>query len=486
VAQTRERRRGPGEHTWSLDLQPGVTRTYRVVLKGSLPVEEAMAGVPMPDVSAPGFPGATHWVAVAGLDLTAEEAVGLTPVADPAALAAWRGEAERLRRTNGKAWRVASEEWRLRLLPRPRLATTTPIRVFLTDRSAAVVDGRRWLHQATCWLRHEANTDLNVTLPAPAEVMSVSIDGVGVTPLQPERTRLWLPLPGHAGIRCVRLSWFCADESFDRPNLECPRLEGAVEGPVLWTVVVSPGWAPEAGSEPDLDGGLPRRAALELTRATAQFRIAARLADTSHDGAAAAQLAGALRRVSLHCRQAEHVLGLSGESGSETGPEGQSLPRWLQELKEQGRDLARRTGVKEAREETEPDATPTEGGMPYYARGGADNQAAPQLALVSTRDRENGTAVIATAQWLALLGFVAGLSFFPTALARIRLLWPEQLGLLGGLGWWLVGPTVLAVFLVVLAVCGRVLVLAQGFAHWRQSRAILPARSAGSSPGSAG
>ena len=116
------------------------------------------------------------------------------------------------------------------------------MRVFLLEQSAAVVDGQHWMHEARCWLRHEAHSDLNVDFPAPVRVVAAAIDGVEATPLQPGSSRLWLPLPGRAGVRCVRLRWLYEKaEPLDRPKLAPPRVVNAIEGPTLWTVLVPAG-----------------------------------------------------------------------------------------------------------------------------------------------------------------------------------------------------------------------------------------------------
>src|SRR5207248_10934548 len=99
--------------------------------------------------------------------------------------------------------------WKLRLLPRDRERPPETVQVFLSEQSAAVADGRHWLHEVTYWLRHEANAELSVVLPGAGRVVAASVDGIEVTPLQPEPTRLWLPLPRQPGVRWVRLRWIC-------------------------------------------------------------------------------------------------------------------------------------------------------------------------------------------------------------------------------------------------------------------------------------
>ena len=121
-----------------------------------------------------------------------------------------------------------------------------PVQAYLTEHTAAVSDGRRWTHQATFWLFHDAGADLNVILPSGAEVLAITLDGESKTPLQPAPTRLWLPLPGGRGGRVVRLAWaFPADRqrtSLVPPFLEGPRLEDVADGPIVWTIHVPAGY----------------------------------------------------------------------------------------------------------------------------------------------------------------------------------------------------------------------------------------------------
>ncbi len=100
VALRRGPRRTPGDRSWLLDLQPGVTGRYRVTLRGSMPVEEAAVGVPLPDVSVSGVERAEYVLAVAGGELTSEARGSLVRLARPAqALAPWPGVAQRVERT---------------------------------------------------------------------------------------------------------------------------------------------------------------------------------------------------------------------------------------------------------------------------------------------------------------------------------------------------------------------------------------------------
>ena len=131
-------------------------------------------------------------------------------------------------------WKAIAPQWRLNLAPRDASSYAAPIEVYLAEYRAAPADVGRWLHEAVYWLRHDANTDMNLTLPADAEVLSVAIDDEAAAPLQAAPRRLWLPLTGRAAVCRVRIRWRYTTEDLARPNLDRPTLEGRARrrGPV--------------------------------------------------------------------------------------------------------------------------------------------------------------------------------------------------------------------------------------------------------------
>ncbi len=467
----RERRRALGDRTWTLELPTAVKEHYSLKLSGELPLEEAASGVPLPEVTVPGAKVSEQWVAVVGGDLAGEARGGLTRLAkSAAALASWPGVAERVRGDDGTAWQVTGPEWQVRLQARGR--TAAPVQVFLAEHAAAVVDQRRWLHEVVWWLGHEAHTDLNVDLAAAARVVSVSVDGMEMAPLQPAAARLWLPLPGRAGVRRVRLRWlYEGDESLERPNLEQPRLEGAAASTTLWTVYIPSGWKPSwrSGGPSALGSGPARLAALDLSRAAALVRVSRVLAEQERDGASA--LADAQRRFFLYLRHAEQALAAGAGRERITGPAGQSLADWREGLLEEDRALAERLDFAEVREQAERDARtsaaingadgplPAERGTPLSWQAGPGGTA-PQPRLTSTEAHRSEAARLATGWWLGLLGVVWFVAMVPILAAGARRFWPEQMLLLGALGWYLAGPTVVVLLLVFPGACGRLLLLA--------------------------
>lgn len=462
LAQKREQRRGPAGRTWTLDLMPGVTDHYRLTLSGSMPLGVAPELL-MPDVrvEAPGLPPTRvkRWLALAGSELHADAPVGLERVADLGKdLQPWNGgEPERLRRAGGTAWRVLSDQWILRLRPRD-LANMMPfVQVFLTERTAAIVDGKNWIHQARFWLYHDAGADLRLVMPAGAgPVLSAQIDHAEVAPLQPEKDRLWLPLSGRAGASMIQLTWSyqTARETLDWPNLEPPQIEGVNAGSILWTVHIPPGYQLSPGSAHS--SMRASAAGQELRRADAQLRLLAFLCQrgqTSTDDAFVAQILGARDRFDRHRRHAEHQLTQSLSSVADAGPEGQGLNEWLLQLRTQFAQISRayeldklnqvNPELRVGDELTDPSviAAPRsphlflrEQGSPLYWQA-PFGTAAPRLLLIPEQVRQNRLAWIWSGLLVLLLAGSWGLTRIPWAMV-----WPEQIALLGCLGLLVFGP----------------------------------------------
>jgi hypothetical protein len=382
-----------------------------------------------------------------------------------------------------QVWRVTAPG-RLRLLPRERAARPAPVHVLLAEQSAALADGRRWLHQVVYWLRHDAPTDLNVSWQGNAEVVGVSVDGVEVAPLRPGPGRLWLPLSGRPGVRRVRLRWLYSDsrqpdEELARPSLVRPRLEGALPGPTVWTVYVPAGWralpSPQARS---LGAGPARAAALALERAQALLEVS-RAVSAAPRREGLAMLRAAQERFYLACGRVELAL----EVGAARAERSVAA---LRLLREENRELARRRNFEALRKQAERRAStgaepaPRAGseGLGGLGRGASGTalpergtplswradpgESAPVVRLVPADAGSVRRALAASAQWLALLALAWVVSLSQRGRVVARRLWPEQLVLLGALGWSLAGPTAVVLVLLLAGVLGRLILLGQG------------------------
>ena len=96
----------------------------------------------------------------------------------------------------------------------------------------------------------------------------MAVDGAETAALQPEPKRLWLPLTGRPAVCRVRVRWRYAAEDLSHPTLRQPELQGAREGPAVWTVLAPPGWeADRPADRAVLRSGLTQAAALYRQRA---------------------------------------------------------------------------------------------------------------------------------------------------------------------------------------------------------------------------
>src|SRR5262249_33731391 len=138
-------------------------------------------------------------------------------------------------------------------------------------------------------------------------------------------------------------------------------------------------------------------------------------------GLAAAQL-----RFHQFCLEAGHILDSAGDGVTLTGPGRQTLRNWLNELLAANQALASQQGFEEVSVEAarsaraeQPVSAPLRGvedaalagrGTPYFAQAGAEFPT-PRLQLVP--QASYWTALFVSAQWLAVVAVVWGMSFFP-------------------------------------------------------------------------
>ncbi|MGH7172502.1 MAG: hypothetical protein ACRELG_19660, partial [Gemmataceae bacterium] len=418
-----------------------------------------------------------YFLAVVGGELTGQaKGSSLQSLKSPAnkLRPLWPGAAQRLERTGGQAWHVHGSEWQLQLLPHARALEPAPVRVFSMEQSVAVVDGRRWMHEARCWLRHEAHADLKIDFPAAAHIITATVDDVEVTPHAKSEIRnpkrMWLPLPGRSGSRCIRLRWlYDSPEPLDHPNLTPPEVVDAVQGTTLWTVRVPAGWEVAHDSATTrLGAGAAREAALALSRAETQLHICQDLTKQRRDSVASATLAACQQRFALYCRHARNALDLGADRGDVRGPQGQSLTEWLETLQEKNRSLKSDIGKPKSEISSHAPnfglAIPEMEGVGGTAMSWRSSPGSEPLVLKLTSRESQRTrqALALSGQWLGGLVVVWILSFLPFLLARSRLFWPEQIGVLGAIGWHVAGLTSVVLLLLLVAVCGRVFLLARG------------------------
>jgi hypothetical protein len=168
----------------------------------------------------------------------------------------------------------------------------------------------------------------------------------------------------------------------------------------------------------------------------------------------------------------------------EVGPSGQALTDWLRELDEENRTQAARLGYENVRAEAQrqvqagpmvgsaattavpislwDDGLPRRGSPLRWQATEAD--ASPALTLVPLRTWQRERALLGSVALVCGLLVVWLLSRWPMAVVWSKAFWPEQVALLGYLGWQVGGPNLLFAFLCLLGVCGRLILLVRWLA----------------------
>jgi hypothetical protein len=282
----------------------------------------------------------------------------------------------------------------------------------------------------------------------------------------------------------------------DRPNLDAPTLQGARDNKAIWTVLIPPGWDADVPNRKDsLRSDLIQAAALSWQRAEAQLNMSTVLATRATDGAGAAALAEAQQRFYTECRRTRLALETAPAETGGAWPAGRSPLESLSDLLQKNKDLAEKRGFEPVRAAAERQVEESAGlpeesafgegiGRPIYARREA-GEPAPGLTLTESDLSRRLTAWQLTWMWTGFLLLAALLSVLRPASALLRFFLPEQIGLVGLVGWWTVGPTWIVLGLLALAVSARLFIILVGIGQFfrrpspdaPQSTASLPAVS---------
>jgi hypothetical protein len=468
VVQRQEKVLARGERLWTLTLPAGGPRQYTWKLSGELAVP-AGTRLRMPDLTAQGAVRSERWLAVMGSGLQPEQTRGLQLLAESdiaSELRLWPIQAERIRR-EGSLWKVQQNSWQLAFQGRgDRL--TLPVQVLLVEHAIAATSGPQPGHEATYHLYVQSGADLTLELPPGARLEAAALDGTMISPRQPLTNRFWLPLTGTETVRQLRLRWSYAPgiEGLDNLNLAMPRVLDLPEPPVVWAVQVPAGFRGSREAEGSAALGASP-AVVELSRAAAELQLstllAGRLAGSSGSRVRAV-LEAAQGRFYWHCRQAEQDIAAAGDATGR-GPAGQRLDEWLRDLRLHNARLARAQGFEKLRaaSERQPKAptreplagilTLPESGTPYYLAAAGTGPS--HLGLVPFARDERNQAMFVTGIVLIVLAGMWILSYLPGVVGWLHRLLPEQMVLLGWLGWQTFSLSPLAALLIVTGVAIR-------------------------------
>jgi hypothetical protein len=459
LAKYQEEPPNAGDRVWSLEFKTDFIGPHRLTLTASMPVEKLGPDAPLPQFRVLSDGKVENWVAVDSRDFLTDSAQGLAAVLpfspdDMAWKKAWPEEAERVRRAGGSVWRAMNNLWSVRLLPRSRGSALAPIQVVLTEQELAVTNGSHWVHKASCWLYHETNSDLSLSLPTGASITAVALDSVEVASFRQGADQLWLPLSG-SGISRLWLRWeYDSDaEAFEQPRLDQPHMEGVVDGPSIWTVNIPP------SLEIDVLVDSLARGRIDLVRAEAQVRLSSILAELAQRGVPShtAQLTAAQYRFYQYCRFTEYEIDRATAESQSNRQAKLDLLKRLRTLKDRNKEVATTLGFEKSRTEAEQqgplgqksksDASNTlvldrafgGAGTPFNANADSSTSL-PKLKLVTARHQRIQRAWLSSSVIFIVLAGLWFLSFFPRVLQSASWYWPELFVVLGCSGWFLVGP----------------------------------------------
>jgi hypothetical protein len=213
----------------------------------------------------------------------------------------------------------------------------------------------------------------------------------------------------------------------------------------------------------------------------------------------AVQFTAAQQRFYQACRSAERWLAFPDLSDEDEPVEDPGLAGLLQRLRQANRGLARTPVLERLRSDAEVQvkagglagaevagighlfALPHRG-VPESWQVESDNLV-PQLRLTAVETEQNRRALAATFLLVLALVTIWWLSTLPGAAAWLRLLWPEQLALLAGFGFWQLGPGIGVSFLMLLALGARCFLLGrQAVLDYQRARPVAANGGAGTLP----
>jgi hypothetical protein len=213
----------------------------------------------------------------------------------------------------------------------------------------------------------------------------------------------------------------------------------------------------------------------DLERADAMLDLSRELSAATPDKTTASALARAQEQFYRSCSHAQE-----GFSLPEGQQDGAALAARLAALKDTAVQLAKTGRFEAVRAEAErqantaPAATTQDRGLwilpdaPEFVSGTGtptiwlvtDNSADAQVHLVSFRGQQMQRS-LAISLLIGLLGLIAWLvTYSPRLVAILQALWPEQLAVLGYIGWQTFGPHLGFVVVFLLAAAGRIICLA--------------------------
>ncbi|HLW66949.1 MAG TPA: hypothetical protein VKS79_16660 [Gemmataceae bacterium] len=360
----RETRTDVGVTAWTLDLLPG-RHLIRVFGRRTINATDDFA-VPALSIRALHARPADvrNWIAVSRRDLEPWALSGLSPC-QSAELPEILSNRDK---SSSQIWRVTQEDWRLRVQPAPSTVGRPQV---LAEAQAAVEPAGAWLQEGRFWIVQQTQAEWAITLPGSSQLLSAWFDGRELAATG--QTLRWTAKPG---LHLLRLVWNTGSSLAEaEPRFELPTLQFAGQPisvtPVAWTIR-----RPE-GTELITRGGPPRISPLAADLRVAEAELVMLRSPSAHGSATSLQwLQDDVQRLLASAEQ--DLNSSSGKFANETGPNGQQLAEWFQQLRSQLSDSA--PGARFHRKDL-PYAAVFSAGEPYCWQG--NQKSLVQVRVVS-------------------------------------------------------------------------------------------------------
>jgi hypothetical protein len=346
----------------------------------------------------------------------------------------------------------------------------------LAEQEAAVRDDRHWIHQSHYRLFANEGADLHVMLPAGARLLFLTLDGAPVIPRQLTLGSFWLSLTGSRSQHVLRLRWHYPEgEKLAQPNVTAPELKGCERHSVLGTVLVPAGYSANSTPTTAVD--------VVICRARAYLLLAKAL-HARNAGAADQESEAARQQCLWQVRQAKYLAARSKSSA----PAHAEIQKLLQEVRqalyaskstsELNDDVARQGLPTDIFESRALFVLPDDGRAMYWD---AEAGHAPHFVLTASADHGTQAAILHSQVLMLIVLFLGIVSLSMSALDWLGRLWPEQIILLGGIGWLWLGPSMFGALLILAGAVARLILIAH-WLHRSRHKQVAAAAGSGSSP----
>jgi hypothetical protein len=422
-------------HVWTLQVPPGMPRVLTISLHGRVPAEALAKPWALPIVSLEPFPLQEYWVGLDGVESAGSDKVTIKPIASkekrtfdfpspPHELAAGAKVGRLKAMGDAPLFRL------------PPAATTTNAQPLFAHHDV-FWSGRGWQHRLHILAFSGAQGELQVRLPHGGQGCAIA---VGSRVFVPGDGPLLLPLPGSPGPREALVCWEYPDREINAlPRLDPPEVTGLPVGAMVTRVWLTP----NAGLASSLPAAAENAVEFLLKQAETHMQLCQRSA-SAH--APSEQLAFLQQRF----RQC-----IDGLTGRIAGLRQVGDMTRVSELDRRAKDLvAENTRLaEEGRYKTASDGRGfgLAIGQPLDARERGlpvcwlSTGTMPQIALHASED-----TLARSATELVLLIAVALmlLTYLRHVFVLFEVFWPELLLLLGGIGIWLAGWSLVGVLLL--------------------------------------